>query len=123
MTRSSTNIAPQPLTQESLALQLGALLAAFTAQYQGMLASTQAHREAIRRADNPGMQAAMETQTKSVNALGALEQRRRELVALACGRFAPLASKRSVAVTLSNLCLCVTDAERPRLQKQAVELK
>lgn len=131
MVKNQNNPRPTPaaaasaaaLTQDTLATQLESLLSAFTAQYQAMLASTQAHRDAIRRADNRAMQAAVAAQQTSVAALGILEQRRRELVALACGRFPTLAQKRSVAVTLTDLCQCVSDADRPRLLTLAAALK
>ena len=129
MVNNKNNPRPTPaspaaaLTQDTLATQLEGLLAAFTTQYQAMLASTQAHREAIRRADNRAMQAAIATQQSSITTLGTLEQRRREVVALACNRFPSLTTKRSVSITLTDLCQCVKDADRPRLTKLAAALK
>lgn len=112
-----------PMTASLLAEQLESLLADFTRAYAALKDQTSAHREAIRQADTRAMQEAMDAQSLSVGTLAKLEQRRRELVALSCTRFAPLASKRSTAITLTDLCQCVPDADRARLTTQAAELK
>ena len=81
--------APTPLGDE-----LSALLDGFADQHRALLTHVPAHRDAIRKAAGAGVEAAALAQTRVVGALGGLEQRRRELVALACSRFTSLGHAR-----------------------------
>jgi hypothetical protein len=103
--------------------ELDSLLEGFAEQHRQLLAHTHAHRDALRKADGRGVQAAADAQTRVVGTLGALEQRRRELVAAACGRFAPLAPRRSVDVTLTDIARCMDEPRRSDLVRKAQDLK
>jgi hypothetical protein len=111
------------MNAEVLAERLDALLGSFTAAYRRAANMAAQHREAIRQADGAGVARATDAQSRGIEELATLEQRRRELVALCCTRFAPLASRRATAITLTDLCQCVPVADRPRLLTKAAELK
>jgi hypothetical protein len=121
--RAATKPAEPAFTRETLAAELDSLMDDFAGQHRHLLKHAQAHREAIRRADGAGVDAATAAQTQVVGILGTLEQRRRELVARACTRIAALAGKRSVEVTLSDLAVCVDEPRRAELLRKAKDLK
>ena len=111
------------LTPDLLLEQLDALLAGFTRTYQQLAAATQQHQDAIRDADRAAIGRATAAQSALVEDLARLEQRRRELIALACTRFAPLAAKRTTAITLTDLCACVPDRARAGITQRAADLR
>jgi hypothetical protein len=111
------------LTSDTLASELESLLAAFSSQYESLHVQTVAHREAIRKADGAAVQATAERQAVIAKELGTLDQRRRELVARACGQFPGLTGKPSVAITLTDLTTCVGGTQRGRLVTAAADLK
>jgi hypothetical protein len=114
---------PTIMTAELLGERLEALLDGLAAAYARLGEHAAAHHEAIRTADAPAMAAATEAQSRSVETLARLEQQRRELVAASCTRFAPLASKRATAITLTDLCGCVAAGDRGRLTAKAAALR
>ncbi len=111
------------MTAESLTQELRSLLEAFLVAYGALGTQATAHREAIRSADMAAVQRATHAQARHVQTLGTLEQRRRELVASSCTRFATLASKRSTAITLTDLCQCVPEKDRAAMSTLAADLK
>lgn len=111
------------ITAELLAERLETLLDGLSAAYTRLGEHAAQHREAIRRADTIAIAEATAAQSRGVETLARLEQDRRELVAAACTRFAPLAGKRATAITLTDLCACVPSAERTRLTSKAQALR
>jgi hypothetical protein len=107
----------------SLAGELDWLLDSFADQHEELLRHTQSQRDAIRKADGSAVQSASDGQTEVVAALGRLEQRRRELVASACQRYAALATKRTTDITLTDLARCVDEPQRSALVRKANDLK
>jgi hypothetical protein len=107
----------------SLSAELDWLLDGFADQHEALLKHTESQRDAIRKADGAAVQSAAASQTEVVAALGRLEQRRRELVAWACQRYAPIATKRSTEITLTDLAGCVEAPQRAALIKKAAALK
>jgi hypothetical protein len=123
-TKPATTPAPAaPAVDFSLGTELESLLDGFADQHRTLLVHTEAHRDSLRKADGAGVLAAAEAQTRVVAALGRLEQRRRELVAWACGRHASLASKRSTEVTLTDLAGCMAEPQRGAMARKASDLK
>lgn len=123
MKQSTPKPPPPPDSSTAFGDDLASLLEGFEDQHRALLAQVQAHRDAIRKADGAGVEQAAMAQTRTVGALGGLEQRRRELVALACRRFAPLTSRRSVEVTLTDLARCLDEPRRSTLIRRAQDLK
>src|SRR3954465_14185679 len=74
----------------SLAQELESLLDGFAHQHRALLKHVTAQREALRKADGVQVQAAADDQSRVLASLATLEQRRRELVALACSRYSAL---------------------------------
>jgi hypothetical protein len=111
------------LTASALCERLESLLDAFATAYTRLAEHTGAHREALRAADAAALADATAAQTRCIDTMAKLEQQRRELVAAACTRFAPLAGKRATAITLTDLCACVPPHDRERLAAKAKELR
>ena len=112
-----------PITPEQLCERLDSLLNSLHGAYRRLGDQAAAYREAIRHADPAAIAEANGGQSRSIETLAKLEQQRRELVAAACTRFAPLAAKRPTAITLTDLCACVPEKERARLSSLAAELR
>ena len=110
-------------TGDVLGDQLESLLVEFAGLHQELMTHVTAHREAIRKADGHGVQLAAEAQGRVMGQIGHREQRRRELVAAACVRFASLAGRRSVDLTLTDVAACMPEPRRTRLIRMARDLK
>jgi hypothetical protein len=119
-----TTTLPNPtMTPSALCERLESLLEGLHAAYVRLGEHAAAHREAIRQADTPALAETTAAQSRSLDTLARLEQQRRELVAASCTRFPTLASKRSTVITLTDLCACVPEQDRPRLTTRARELR
>jgi len=115
--------APTAITPQALSERLDSLLTALATAYTRLGDNTAAHRDALRAADAPALAEVTAAQSRAVETLAKLEQQRRELVAAACTRFAPLAAKRATAITLTDLCACVPTTDRDGLTAQAKALR
>lgn len=101
-----------------LGRRLRALLEDMLMAHQRLLIETQAHREAIRRADGVAIELSTGRQADMLQRLGELDGRRRELTALN-----PIAGKAAQSVTITDLIGIAPHAQREELLKLAGELR
>jgi hypothetical protein len=113
----------EPLTPASLCDALDALVSDFTREYEQLETLVTSHRDALRAADGETIQHIASVQHACVARIGEVDQRRRELIASAAGRFPGLAGIRPTAITITDLARCVDENHRPRMVERAGELR
>jgi hypothetical protein len=107
-----------PAAAADLARRISFLLDDMTVTHQRLLIETQAHREAIRKADGHGVEASASRQAALLARVGELEGKRRELVGMH-----PIPGRPTLSVTLTDLIGLTPADQRPRLQQTAEELR
>lgn len=119
----NTPSAPPRMTRELLTTQLSDLLSELSAAYESLLVLSDDHRAALRRADGRAVELAAAGQQSILETVGALEQRRRELVARAAPALPELATKKATQLTLTDLARAAHPDSRPRLLERAAALR
>lgn len=124
--RPARTVAPPAMTLAALGDGLDALLADYADGYDTLLACLREQREALRRADGPGVDRAAKSQAKAVAALAGLESRRGPLVNAAAETLPSLRAARTTPITLSEVAGALPGADTlrsraARLREQAAE--
>jgi hypothetical protein len=103
--------------------ELDALLDELRAANERLHASSARQREAVRAANTRALDACAREQEDVARRLGALDARRRDLVARACSSLPTLAPRERSRVTLSDLAACAPETRRGVLIRKATALR
>ncbi|MFA6046595.1 MAG: flagellar export chaperone FlgN [Phycisphaerales bacterium] len=114
---------PKAPTLSELAERLDGVLDAYLVRYDQLAKQVAAQREALRKADGVGVDAATNSQRVILEAIAMLESRRGSLINDAAACLPSLAAQRTGPITLRDLAKALPNKNAPELLQKAELLR